>query len=300
MHKTDDSTIRGELPQGQDGPHRIYPFLVVVSGDSVGEMFRLAGRMTIGRADDAEIRLDDERVSRHHARVEVRADGKVDLSDLESRNGTFRNGERIVVCTLEDGDKIQVGSKTVLKFIYQDEREEAWQKNLYLSATRDWLTRTHNRKYFSEALEKEFAFAQRHGTPLTLLIIDSDHFKQINDAHGHAAGDRVLAQLATRLRKCLRTEDLIARYGGEEFAVLLRDTSVTQGSACAKRLRRAVAELAFKYHDEPIEATISIGVATFKPGSYESAEQLFEAADQMLYRAKQAGRNRVATATRAP
>jgi diguanylate cyclase (GGDEF)-like protein len=180
-----------------------------------------------------------------------------------------------------------------MKFSYQDSLDEALQKNLYESATRDPLTGVHNKKYFAEALEKEFKFSSRHDNALSLLMIDVDHFKRVNDMHGHLVGDNVLSQLATLLAGTIRSEDLFARWGGEEFIVLLRRCPRANAVEVAERMRQLVAGMTFRACDPALRATISIGVASYSRGLHSDFEALVRAADDQLYRAKNAGRNRV-------
>jgi two-component system, cell cycle response regulator len=269
--------------------------LIVVAGKtSVGKMFKLDGEMIIGRAGSAQIVLDDEGVSRRHAKVSLLPDGRVQINDLGSTNGTYLRGKRIDAELLIDGDKVQVGSAAVLKFSYQDELEEALQKNLYESATRDGLTHVYNKKYFIEALAKEYAYAARHNTPLAVLMVDVDHFKQVNDRFGHPAGDFVLHALAQRLDELVRAEDVVARYGGEEFAVILRETPELRAVACAERVRAAIEKLDLSFRGFRIRVTVSVGVATTVDEKVPGPAELVAAADEHLYRAKAAGRNRVA------
>ena len=156
----------------------------------------------------------------------VRDGDKMILEDLGSTNGTFCNGIRVDRRELVDGDKIMVGSTTILKFTYHDYLDEIFQRQMYESALRDGLTKVFNKKYFTDYLEKEFAFAARHGGPLALIFLDIDHFKKINDTHGHPAGDFVLAELSQMMATLLRTEDVLARFGGEEFAVICRGSDL--------------------------------------------------------------------------
>jgi diguanylate cyclase (GGDEF)-like protein len=274
------------------------PYVVVVNGKtSIGKMFRIDGTMVVGRAPASEVCLDEEGVSRSHAKLTHRADGIVELEDLGSTNGTFVNAKRIEKKhMLRDGDKVQIGSISILKFSYQDALDEELQKNLYESATRDALTRVSNKKTFLDALAKEFAFAARHKRPLSVAIFDIDHFKRINDTRGHVAGDHVLVSLAQRVEASVRTEDMFARYGGEEFVLLLRDTSEAEAILCAERVRLMVEGADIVYEKVRIPVTISVGVATLTPSapdSYADAEALLKSADKYLYRAKQGGRNRV-------
>lgn len=160
----------------------------------------------------------------------------------------------------------------------------------------DQLTGLFNRRYFDEQLPREFTLATRNNTPLALLVLDLDHFKAINDRLGHARGDAALCAVGQLVRKQVRKPVLACRYGGEEFAILLPRTTPGQAVIVAERLVKLVAEL--KLDKMPL--TVSIGVATFQHGNYASAIQLFEAADAALYRAKQAGRNRLELAPSSP
>lgn len=271
------------------------PYVIVVNGDSAGRMLPLKSEVVIGRAASADLTLDEDGVSRKHAKLVLGEDGSIELVDLESTNGTFVNGEPVAARTLKDGDKIQIGSVSILKFSYQDALDEALQRNLYDSATRDSLTKAYNKRFFSESLPREIAFASRHRRPLVLVMFDVDHFKKINDGHGHPAGDYVLQTLAELVQQTIRREDVFARYGGEEFALLLRDVSEEQGIACAERVRAVIAETQFAFHGKSIPVTISLGVAAYLGGGggSNSAEALIVDADRYLYRAKQSGRNQV-------
>jgi len=269
-------------------------YLIVVAGkSSVGKMFPISGDLVIGRAGSADIVLDNDGVSRRHARVRLLPTGNVELEDLNSTNGTYYLGERISSQMLKDGDKVQIGSTAVLKFSYQDQLEEALQKNLYESATRDGLTRLYNKKYFQEALEKEFAYASRHRVPLAVVMLDVDHFKKINDTYGHPAGDHVLQKLAQVVMGVVRTEDIVARYGGEELSLILRQSTEDAANRCAERIRSEVAKTVFSHNGVRMPVTVSVGVSTTLDKEAGSASDLVSIADGYLYRAKRSGRNRV-------
>ena len=273
------------------------PWLVVVSGvGSIGRMYRLEHQLGIGRSPQCQVRLTEDGISRQHAMLELTAEGNVQIVDLDSRNGTFVNGEAVSRVTLRDGDKIQIGGATILKFSFQDELDEAMQRNLYESATRDPLTHAVNRRGFAESLKKEFGFAHRHGRPLSIIAFDVDHFKRVNDTHGHPAGDHVLKRLAEVVVSNIRVEDLFARIGGEEFAIVLRDIPIDRAVDCAERLREAVEKTVFRVGDAQIPVTISIGIAMLDVASHPRPEALVEAADKALYEAKRTGRNRVCRA----
>ncbi|SDZ75499.1 diguanylate cyclase [Microbulbifer marinus] len=153
----------------------------------------------------------------------------------------------------------------------------------------DELSHLYNRRYFEEQLPREFSFAVHSSTPLSLLMLDLDHFKAINDHYGHRQGDRAIRAIGDLVLKQVRKPVLPCRYGGEEFAILLPRTSEEQAAVIAQRLVRRVAEL--DLYEMPL--TVSIGVASLERGNFDAALQLFEAADMALYRAKQQGRNRV-------
>jgi diguanylate cyclase (GGDEF)-like protein len=273
------------------------PWLVVVTGaGSIGKMYRLESRLAIGRAPQCQVHIDEDGVSRRHAQLELTAEGNVQIVDLESRNGTFVNGASVSRATLRDGDKIQIGDTTILKFSYQDELDEALQKNLYESATRDPLTHAVNKRGFAESLAKEFAFAHRHRRPLSVIVFDVDHFKRVNDIHGHVAGDYVLERLASLVTASVRGEDLFARIGGEEFGIVLRDIGLDGAFDCAERIRRTVEQTVFQYADARIPVTISSGAAVLDAAAHVRPQALVEDADRALYTAKKTGRNRVCRA----
>ena len=256
-------------------------------------MYKLETERTIiGRGGKAEIRILDEGISREHAQIVVEG-GRVFLQDMGSTNGTYCNGLRVERKELVDGDKIQVGSTTILKFTYHDNLDEIFQKQMYESALRDGLTKAFNKKYFTDRLKSEFAFAIRHRTPLALVMFDIDHFKKVNDTHGHLAGDFVLAEIATLRSAALRAEDVFARYGGEEFAVICRGSDGAQTRVVGERLRRAVETHRFVYEGTHIPLTISVGVAVLPDSTVRDANDLVSHADQALYSSKRGGRNRV-------
>lgn len=274
------------------------PWLVVVNSRmSVGKMFSLENPLTLGRSVECDVRLDEEGVSRLHVRFERRDDGHVYLEDLGSKNGTYVNGEQVKSHALRDGDKIQVGPITILKFSYQDVLDEALQRNLYESATRDPLTQVANKGALDDNLHRDFAHARRHGSPLSLVILDIDHFKRINDTWGHAGGDSVLRGLARLIGRSTRAEDFFARVGGEEFALVLRGLDERGATLCADRVRRLVESADFMEGTTRLPVTISLGVVCLT-SEHVTPDDLMRAADEALYQAKRDGRNRVATAPR--
>ncbi len=268
-------------------------YLVVLAGVSAGEMFKLQLDKTVcGRGPKCAVRLNDEGVSREHCQL-VRDGEKIVLEDLGSTNGTFCNGIRVDRRELADGDKIMVGSTTILKFTYHDYLDEVFQRQMYESALRDGLTKVFNKKYFTDYLEKEFAYAARHGSPLALIFLDIDYFKRINDTHGHPAGDFVLSELSQLMATLVRTEDVLARFGGEEFTVLCRGTDLEGARIVADRLRRTVEAHTFSFGAKTIPVTISLGIAAIPDTAIVDHAQFLAASDKALYEAKRTGRNRV-------
>ena len=166
-------------------------------------------------------------------------------------------------------------------------------------AFRDPLTDLYNRRYLDDALERELQRARRQSYPVSVLVIDIDRFKDLNDRHGHQAGDEVLKAFASELHKSVRADDLACRWGGEEFVLVLPTMSLEAATERADALRVALAAATVRYREVSLTATVSMGVATY-PGHGQGAQELLGAADNALYRAKSDGRNCVRVATAAP
>ena len=267
-------------------------YVIVIAGPNVGEMFAVDGVSEIGRGSGVEIRIHDSEISRRHARLVVKNDSVV-VEDLGSTNGTFVNGQPIETQPLADGDKIQVGTTTILKFSYHDDLDEQFQRQMYEAALRDGLTGAYNKKYLLDRLETELAFANRHGSKLALVIFDLDHFKSINDTYGHLAGDYVLRNMAEGILATVRKEDVFARYGGEEFVVMSRGIDYEGTLLFADRLREWVERYPFEWEGTRLPVTTSLGVATIPGVKADTPAELIQHADDALYRAKEGGRNRV-------
>ena len=271
------------------------PRLTFLTGERGGEVISLDGRQdfTIGRSQLAHLRLDDSGVSRIHC--VIRQSGKqVWVEDQNSGNGTFVNGLRVTAAVLMPGDRVQLGASVVLQFGTFDETEDTLARRLFMASTRDPLTKVYNRTYLSERLVSEIAHARRHGLSLSVLLIDIDHFKRVNDTFGHGTGDMVLCEVANALAGSVRIDDTLARYGGEEFAVVLRDSPTSVASLLAERLRQRVAAMRLVVGDTVLSITISIGVSSLAECDDESsdvASELFATADDRLYDAKDNGRN---------
>jgi diguanylate cyclase (GGDEF)-like protein len=245
----------------------------------------------LGRDASCEIELHDDSVSRKHAAIEPVAEGYL-LTDLASRNGTYLNDQRIDARMLQNGDRIRLGNQ-ILKFLSTDRIEADYHETVYKFMTTDGLTQVHNKRYLLEVLERECHRARRTSRPLSLLLMDLDRFKLINDTYGHLAGDEVLAEFCRRCRELLRRDEVLARYGGEEFALLMADTPIGTAYEVAERIRQAVAQSTFKTEQADIPVTVSMGAAETLGEGEAAAQELIQRADGLLYAAKQAGRNRV-------
>jgi diguanylate cyclase (GGDEF)-like protein len=261
----------------------------------------------VGRRTDLDLHIDVDSVSRRHARL-VRHDDDWWVEDLGSTNGTFVNDEPIDRRKLDDGDIVRFG-EAVVKFLSGSNIERAYHEEVYRLSILDGLTSVHNKRFFDEVLEREVARSQRHGGSLALVLFDIDHFKDINDTYGHLAGDTILVLLCRRIRPRIRREDVLARIGGEEFACLLTETTRSGAIGFADDVRQLVEREPFVCDGALIRVTVSLGVAAFEPGpigkplpddprataaSLKDALELVRRADERLYAAKRAGRNRVA------
>lgn len=180
-------------------------------------------------------------------------------------------------------------------FEAQRSRTEVDRQAMYADSIRDSLTLTYNRRYFDQRMQEEIAYAKRHKAPLSLLLVDIDHFKRINDRHGHSVGDAVLCEVVVRLQQILRSEDILARFGGEEFVVGLRGTSAEGAGLAGERLRKAVDVRPIEADKCSIGCTVSVGCAAldFEDPKRGSLQTLLETADRRLYTSKSGGRNRV-------
>jgi two-component system, cell cycle response regulator len=269
-------------------------YLIVLVGSNVGEMFEVEGPETVlGRGANATVRLNDDGISRRHARVVRGAGQEFVIEDLNSSNGTLVNGDNVAQRILRDGDKIRLGSTTILKFTYNDHLDVSFQQQMLDAALRDGLTKAFNKRYFLGRLETELAYARRHRAPLSLVMFDVDHFKRVNDTYGHLAGDFVLQKISKLTQNTVRTEDVFARYGGEEFGVICRGVNLANAGILGERLRAVVETSGFEHEGTRMPITISVGVAAYPDLPLETSDQLIAAADEALYQAKRTGRNRV-------
>jgi diguanylate cyclase (GGDEF)-like protein len=265
--------------------------LVVVSAPDaalLGLRLPLHAEALLGRDASCDLVLSLEDVSRRHARVFADGPGYA-VEDLGSTNGTYVGRDRVKRRRLSSGDLLGIGS-AALKFLAADDPEAAYHDVLGRRAREDPLTGLANRASFDETLSRAFSGARRYRRPLSLLLLDIDWFKRVNDVHGHAAGDLVLRQLARLLSGLVRREELLARIGGEELAVMLPDAGLEAARALGERIRAAVEANPIDYQGAAIRITVSGGAATLAPED-TGPEALSARADARLYEAKAAGRN---------
>ena len=269
----------------------IYP-----TGPSMGCRYPLRDKvLLLGRGDDCDIRIQDNSVSRRHARIEPSDDhneGYI-VTDQGSTNGTFVNDRQLEgPLPLQDGDYLRVGN-CIYRYLTGGNIEAEYHEEIYRLTIQDGLTRIHNQRALLEFLDREVARSQRHNRPLSVLMFDIDRFKSINDSFGHLCGDFVLRELAECINVTVRKEDLFARYGGEEFALVLVETGDREALDAGERLRQLVEGHQFRFETTPLNLTISVGVATTAGDPDANPKTLLRTADERLYEAKHSGRNRV-------
>ncbi len=273
------------IPQRSAVLVRIYP------QQGIGQPIELGDRpLMIGR-EGCDLTLQDDAISRRHARVEW-CDGGHTVTDLGSTNGTYVNEYRIGQTRLQVGDRIRFGHQ-IFKYLTSESVETQYHEVVYKIMTTDGLTQVYNKQYFLETLSREIENTQRSKDNMSVMLMDLDHFKSVNDTYGHLAGDAVLAEFARRARSVLRSGEVLARYGGEEFAMLCARSTAGEAVVAAERVRSVVKSLPIQFDSHSIPVTVSIGVASYDGSQPKSTGELLEEADQWLYVAKKSGRNQV-------
>lgn len=292
-------------PVGDEEDTHVFPtsptYLIVVHGGTTGALLQIEGSETrLGRSTDSTHQFHDATVSRRHAIIR-QEEGQTWIIDQGSSNGTFVDNKRIPPRTpvlIEDGARVQLGGSVVLKLVSLDPCDERFQREMYERTVRDNLTGLYNRAYLLEQIGPLCERSRMQGMGTAVLMIDVDHFKRINDAYGHDAGDAALREVAKTLRDSTRSEDLVARYGGEEFLIALPVSSTEQAIERAEQIRSLLAERCVRAGRRELRLTASIGVSCSTVPRPRSINSLIRTADQALYEAKRAGRNLVVDASR--
>ena len=268
--------------------------LVIILGEPFGKAFAVStDPITIGRSSSCDIQFGQDSISRMHCKVWL-ANEKYHIEDMGSTNRTLVNGREISKHILSDGDRITVG-ETVLKFVMEGSAEAHYHAELYARATEDPLTGIANRRLFEEILAREVDACIRHQQPLSLMVLDIDNFKDVNDAYDHLVGDAALRSLSDLLRGCLSAMETVARLGGEEFGVIMPGKDLQEAAQVAEQIRADVSRTSMHCEGIDLKLTVSIGVAEFSPPMHDGWD-LFKRADRELIRAKTKGRNRVSIA----
>lgn len=261
--------------------------------------FLVSARKDEERSQENQNKLDQE-VRQELAEMKQNLQGNGDLHTLKqaidsmvgrivSAVDLFRAEEQ------QRRDDVYKRLETMTQRIATMEQEAVQLKNNLeaqrADALRDSLTELPNRAAYNDAIASEYSRWRRHGHPLSIAVIDIDHFKSVNDTLGHLRGDKVLKLVAREISRRVRSEDMVARYGGEEFVVIMPETDLASAFAAMEKVRQAVSDCPFNFNQKRLPVTISAGLASFQEG--DEIDQCFDRADKALYRAKEAGRNRV-------
>ncbi len=292
------TALADPLPENQAaGRGAVEANLILIAhpqDEMLGTRYRLRprGELSIGRSSSANISMPEvQSLSRHHARLCHRG-VMVEIEDLRSTNGTFVNDRRILTSKpLHSGDRFQLGAAH-FKFLHEKDPEHAYHEAIYHLVMTDGLTQAFNKRKLDEELAREFSRAHRHQRPLSLVLFDIDHFKEVNDTYGHLCGDYVLQQIARRTSEHLRPEQVFARAGGEEFVILSPETEIEGAVEMAEKLRARFESETFFYAELEVQITCSFGVAALEP-AMTRPEDLYAAADRAMYSSKGDGRNQV-------
>jgi diguanylate cyclase (GGDEF)-like protein len=272
-----------------------HPYLIIFIGNDGGQRHKLRrGKMTVGRSSRADITINDQRISRIHCVFEWVGDTII-IEDKGSTNGIFYDSKKVTNAVLQPGVPIQLG-QSVMKIEYRDEAEIQAEENLLHKVSTDSLTGIFSRRHFDELASMEMAYACRHQQVVGMIMLDIDNFKHIIDTYNVQTGDFVLTRFAEIINQTIRTEDLFARYNDEEFVIMPRGV-VTRGDvfALCERIRHAVKNHTFRFGEDSIKITVSLGYHLEKVKGREPNKKLaamISQAAEALYLAKEKGRDR--------
>ncbi len=280
-------------PQWERPPQKArVPALILYDGDEIGGLHSLTKDETvIGRTAGCDVVIPEARVSQRHAMIRRARPGsdEFEIVDLGSASGTFLEGQLVERAVLQSGDKVVIGGRT-LSFAMLDKADLAYQTRIVQMIHVDELTGLLTKRSLFRALETEITRAQRYHHPISVLMMDLDHFKLVNDRFGHLVGSYCLSEVGKLIRESTRETDVSGRYGGEEFVTFLPETDTSAGLVVAERVRETIEKQLFEYGDVSFHVRISIGVATW-PADGDNVEAIVRSADTALYAAKAGGRN---------
>jgi diguanylate cyclase (GGDEF)-like protein len=291
-----DRILNIPTDESQKIDHAIVLTIIVGNERDFGKHFFLEKNSTrLGRDDSNDIAIHDEKISKVHCEISIKKNGpaieQILVKDLASTNGTYVNGELINQLAIHAGDKIQIGG-TVLSLSYNDELEKEYHAKLFNYAVRDTQTGLYNKRFIINELENISRIARRSNRVFSIIIIDIDDFKQINDFYGHLAGDEYLKDIGELFVRTLREQDIAGRIGGEEFLIILPETAMEGAFQLAVRLRKNIEDHVSNYMNNTIRTTISAGVCQYEH-TIKDVNELIDIADQALYEAKRSGKNNV-------
>jgi two-component system cell cycle response regulator len=268
------------------------PILVTIRGNAQGKKHSIPmGSIALGRSRECQIRILDPSVSGRHALLHRKSDGEIEIEDLGSNNGTFVNNERIHGKVILHKEDMSTVGTTILKYVPAGELEILYHGNLIKAAYIDRLTGIYNQNYITEALEAEFKRAKALAAKFSVILIDVDQFKQINDQFGHNAGDFALREFASIVTsQILRPTETMGRYGGDEFIILLWNVAARETGGLAERIRKLVETTEFLFEGQRLPMTLSLGIAQARP-DHKNVKNFIADADSALYESKKKGRN---------
>ena len=292
LDQQDKTQIASIKIKPDNGTNAMSPCLTQLSGLGSGQVFSISNQtLKIGRDRNCQIWVEDPHISRVHATVTYQ-NGESTLVDEGSTNGVFVNGKKVEKYVLQNGDRVLIGTRLYFKYSLEFADYQKVQNQKYMQANCDPLTKLYNKRFFTDIISKEFSYSKRTKAPLSLLMLDIDHFKNVNDSYGHLTGDLVLTMMGDLLSKSVRHENVACRYGGEEFAIVLRNTGPMAAELVAERIRKAVETCEITSGTDAVKITVSIGVATYDHKNFSTFEELIQFADELLYESKLKGRNR--------
>lgn len=291
-----DTTMMGSAPLANTASDATRASLLVLAGSEIGREYPLnQGEMILGRSLSADIRLDTPMISRKHAVITRHGEpGEVptlEITDLQSSNGTLVNGAQVDSATLQNGDRIQLGD-VVLKYSIEDPVESHFHRHIHHRLNHDDLTGLMTMEAFRRRLELAL---QVGPWPLVVVMTDLDGLKKVNDTHGHLAGRMVIREMGEMIRQTLRPADYGALYGGDECVFLLPGTTEAQARDLLESLRLKIETTVFEHHGRNFGVTISQGLCE-ATGPGDQVQDLIAAADSALYIAKADGRNCIRSA----